>query len=93
MSAVFRYSSSQVLTELYRSVEAITKNRVSYLGEPFLCHGYLALVVSNWCHGPMRTALLGNASLSTRCSKSFIHGLPVSCRHSSRGQRGAVSTR
>ena len=44
-------------------MEAITKGRVSYLGEPFLCHGYLALVVSNWCHGPMRTTMLGNAAI------------------------------
>jgi hypothetical protein len=58
-----RYSSSQVLTELYRSVEPITKDQVSYLGEPFLCHGYLALVVSDWCHGAMRTTLLGNAAI------------------------------
>jgi hypothetical protein len=56
-----RYSASQVLTELYRPVEAITKNQVCYLGEPFLCHGYIALVVSSWCHGPMRATLLGNA--------------------------------
>jgi hypothetical protein len=56
-----QYSSSELLTELYRSVEAITKNQVSYLGEPFLCHGYLALLVSNWCNGPMRATLLGDA--------------------------------
>jgi hypothetical protein len=56
-----RYSTSQVLTELYRPVEAVTKNQVSYLGEAFLCHGYLALVVSQWCSGPMRSALLGEA--------------------------------
>lgn len=56
-----RYSKSQILTDLYRPVEAIMKNQVSYLGEAFLCHGYLALVVSNWCNGPMRAALLGNA--------------------------------
>src|SRR5262249_3790337 len=42
-----RYSSSQVLTELYRPVE----------------DGYLALVVSNWCHGPMRMSLLGKAAI------------------------------
>jgi hypothetical protein len=58
-----RYSSSQVLTDLYRPVEAITKDKVSYLGEPFLCHGYLALVVSHWCHGPMRASLLGKAAI------------------------------
>jgi hypothetical protein len=58
-----RYSASQVLTELYRPVEAVTKNQVSYLGEAFLCHGYLALVVSQWCSGPMRAALLGKASI------------------------------
>jgi hypothetical protein len=58
-----RYSSSQVLTELYRQVQAIAKNQVSYLGEPFLCHGYLALVMSNWCHGPMRATLLGDVPI------------------------------
>jgi hypothetical protein len=31
---------------------------VYYLGEPFLCHGYLALVVSHWCNGPVRKVLL-----------------------------------
>lgn len=58
-----QYSTSQVLTELYRPVEAITKGQVSYLGEPFLCHGYIALVVANWCHGPMRANLLGDAAV------------------------------
>ena len=56
-----RYSSSQVLTELYRSVEVVTANRVNYLGEAFLCHGYLALVVSRWCNGPMSAIMVGNA--------------------------------
>ena len=56
-----RYSTSPVLTKLYRSVEAITRNNVNYLGEPFLCHGYLALLVSHWCNGPMSTAMLGTA--------------------------------
>jgi hypothetical protein len=58
-----RYSTSQVLTELYRPVEAITQNQVTYLGEAFLCHGYLALVVSKWCHGPMRANLLGDVAV------------------------------
>ena len=58
-----RYSASKVLTEIYRSVEAVSKNKVSYLGEAFLCHGYLALVVSHWCNGPMRAALLGDAPI------------------------------
>lgn len=58
-----RYSKSRILTDLYRSVEAVTKNDVNYLGEAFLCHGYLALLVSNWCHGPMRETLLGDASV------------------------------
>ena len=55
---VRRYSTSPVLTALYRPVEAITANNVYYLGEPFLCHGYLALVVSHWCNGPVRKVLL-----------------------------------
>jgi hypothetical protein len=56
-----RYSKSSVLTGLYRTVEPITTNNVNYLGEPFLCYGFLALLVSSWCHGPMRTTLLGDA--------------------------------
>jgi hypothetical protein len=56
-----RYSPSEVLKELYRRVDSITENRVGYLGESFLCHGYLALVVSQWCNGPIRASLLGNA--------------------------------
>jgi hypothetical protein len=55
-----RYSSSDILGELYRDVEAITKNQVSYLGEPFVCHGYLALLISSWCYSSMRDLLLGN---------------------------------
>lgn len=58
-----RYSTSRVLAELYRSVDSIHSNQVSCLGEPFLCHGYLALVVSSWCHGPMREKLLGTAAV------------------------------
>jgi hypothetical protein len=58
-----RYSKSKVLKDLYRSVEPIADDEVSYLGEPFLCHGYLALVVSNWCHGAMRSTLLGNCAV------------------------------
>lgn len=58
-----RYSTSQVLAELYRSVETLTANKVNYLGEAFLCHGYLALVVSKWCFGPMSVIMLGNAPL------------------------------
>ena len=57
-----RYSASSVLTDLSRPVEAIAENQVFYLGEAFLCHGYLALVVSHWCNGPMGRALLGNAT-------------------------------
>lgn len=55
------YSKSNVLAALYRDVEAIPENDVSLLGEAFLCHGYLALLVSNWCHGPLRATLLGTA--------------------------------
>lgn len=58
-----QYSTSQVLDELYRRVDPVAENDVWYLGEPFLCHGYLALVVSNWCRGPMRTNLLGDATI------------------------------
>jgi hypothetical protein len=58
-----RYPQSQVLAELYRSVDPIEEGDVGYLGECFLCHGYLALVVAHWCHGPLRAALLGDAPL------------------------------
>jgi hypothetical protein len=58
-----RYASSHILTELYRSVEVLTDGNVSNLGEPFLCHGYTALVVSWWCHGPMQSVLLGGSSV------------------------------
>jgi hypothetical protein len=58
-----RYASSAILTELYRPVEALAEGKVSYLGEPFLCYGYTALVVSSWCHGPMRSVLLGGSPI------------------------------
>ena len=58
-----QYSTSTVMTESYRPVEAITKNQVNYLGEAFLCHGYLALMVSRWCSRPMRATLLGDAPI------------------------------
>ena len=58
-----RYPESPILTDLYRSLQGMTENDVIFLGEAFLCHGYLALIVSNWCHGPMRTILLGNAAI------------------------------
>jgi hypothetical protein len=52
-----------VLTRLYRDLELIQEGNIFYLGEPFLCHGYLALLVSNWCRGPMRKYLLGGAPI------------------------------
>lgn len=58
-----RYSKSEVLKEMYRSLQPFSDDQVSYLGEPFLCHGYLALVVSNWCQGSMRSTLIGNAAI------------------------------
>jgi hypothetical protein len=57
-----RYANSQVLPEIYRLVDSVDDGHVSLLGEPFLCHGFLSLVVSNWCHGPTRLQLLGNAN-------------------------------
>jgi hypothetical protein len=55
------YANSQILPEIYAQVNPLEEHDLMYLGEPFLCHGYLALVVANWCHGPMRTKLLGSA--------------------------------
>ena len=59
-----RYANSTVLPEIYRLVDSIEddEDNVSYLGEAFLCHGFLALVVSNWCHGAMKAQLLGKAN-------------------------------
>jgi len=58
-----RYSHSEVLAELYRAINGLTENDASYLGEPFLCHGYVALLVSEWCHGPVHKLLLGEAGI------------------------------
>ncbi|QDU58886.1 hypothetical protein [Aeoliella mucimassa] len=58
-----RYAESKVLPEIYRRVELLEEDNLFYLGEAFLCHGYLALVISNWCHGPMRTQLLKSAPI------------------------------
>ncbi len=55
------YPRSRVLSELYRAVEAIDGDNITCLGEPFLCHGYLALLVSAWCSGPLRKHLIGTA--------------------------------
>ena len=56
-----RYANSKILPEIYRHVDPIEEDDIGCLGEAFLCHGFLALVVSNWCHGPMKAQLLGNA--------------------------------
>lgn len=58
-----RYANSQVLPEIYRLVNSIEEDDVSYLGEAFLCHGFLSIIVSNWCHGLTRLQLLGNANI------------------------------
>lgn len=58
-----QYSTSPILDEIYRSVQPIEENDVSYLGECFLCHGYLASVLSLWCDGPERSILLGDAPM------------------------------
>lgn len=60
---VSRYANSVVLPEIYRLVGLINDPEdAPYLGEAFLCHGYLALVVSNWCHGAMKSQLIGKAA-------------------------------
>jgi hypothetical protein len=58
-----RYANSLILPEIYTLVDSIgdDEDNVSYLGEAFLCHGFLALVISNWCHGAMKAHLLGKA--------------------------------
>lgn len=55
------YSNSAVLAELYRAIEPLEENDVNYLGEAFLCHGYLAWLVSHWCTGLLQSELLGEA--------------------------------
>jgi hypothetical protein len=58
-----RYSNSIVLSEISRSVQPLKDDDVSYLGETFLSLGYVALVLSGWCHGPVRQKLLGDAPM------------------------------
>lgn len=53
-----RYANSQVIPEIYRLVDSIEEDDLFYLGEAFLCHGFVSLIVSNWCHGPMKSKLL-----------------------------------
>jgi len=58
-----RYSHSQILADLYHSVGSVTADDLFLLGESFLCHGFLAMLVAHWCRGPMRAVLLGDAPI------------------------------
>jgi hypothetical protein len=80
-----RYANSIVLPEIYRLVDLMEydEDSVWYLGEAFLCRGFLALVVSNWCHGAMRAQLLGKARIRAIvmghdggdfCRMAVLHG-------------------
>lgn len=57
-----RYADSDALTTMYRTL-ATKETGVFRRGEYTLCLGYAALCVSQWCHGPMRTTLLGIATM------------------------------
>jgi hypothetical protein len=56
-----RYSSSEVLTKIYRDSNA-APGGVSSQAEFALCLGYSCLVIAEWCRGPLRQELLGGAS-------------------------------
>ena len=58
-----RYANSLVLPDIYSLVDSIEEDNISYLGEAFLCHGFLSLVVANWCRGPMKSQLLGKSKM------------------------------
>jgi hypothetical protein len=53
-----REARSQVMHTLYSKVNPLP-GELSYLGECFLCHGYLAAILSAWCHNDMADLLLG----------------------------------
>jgi hypothetical protein len=57
-----RYSHSSVLATIYRAVNE-AKEDVGGQGEYTLCLGYSCLAVAEWCRGPMRATLLGDAPL------------------------------
>lgn len=57
------YANSRVIPAIYDGVAATGDDNCFPLGEPILCHGYIALVLSTWIDGPMKLALLGNAPL------------------------------
>jgi len=56
-----RYSSSQVLTKIYRDSQAAPDD-VGGQAEYTLCLGYSSLVIAEWCRGALRQELLGSAS-------------------------------
>jgi hypothetical protein len=56
-----RYSSSPVLTKIYRDSNA-APGQVGGQAEYALCLGYSCLVIAEWCRGPLRQELLGSVS-------------------------------
>ena len=55
------YGHSDILHTISQKVDVLP-GEPSYLGECFLCHGYLASLISTWCSGELKEALLGNNS-------------------------------
>jgi hypothetical protein len=53
---------SRVLKTIYRAVKE-SRDDIGSQGEYTLCLGHSCLVVAEWCRGPMRAALLGDAPL------------------------------
>jgi hypothetical protein len=57
-----RYSSSRVLTTIYREANA-AEGEVGGQAEYALCLGYSSLVIAQWCRGPLRQELRGGVAL------------------------------
>jgi hypothetical protein len=55
-----RYAESAVLHTIYQKVDSLP-GELSYLGECFLCHGYLATLLSGWCNGTPAELLIGGS--------------------------------
>jgi hypothetical protein len=56
------YADSHILTTIYRRMAATSDEGIWPLGEPLLCHGYVALVLINWLDGPVGDLMLGDAA-------------------------------
>jgi len=55
-----RYSSSEVLTKIYRDSQC--ESEVGAQAESALCLGYSCLVIAEWCRSELRQQLLGSVS-------------------------------